>query len=292
MEYQLWTAIVAVLSRLNKTVKPNNCDFSDGDIVKVHYWSVLHDRPTRWACQTRHWPLHKRRMRLPSPPTMSRRLRSRTVRALLNAMDRCVVAPKQPGLFWIIDGKPLPIGGCSKDRQAGFGRAAGCMAKGYKLHAILDTDGAIATWRITPMNKDERVMAARMIPIAPIQGYLLADSNYDSNTLHELCEQRDQLQLVTRRRYGSHHGTGHRKQTKGRLRSIQLTENPAPAFANQMLHDRNDIERRFAHLTNWGGGLVCLPPWVRTHRRVHRWVQAKLVLRALKRAQCVKTYAA
>lgn len=292
MEYQLWMAIVAVLARVNKVVKPTICDFSDEDIVKVYYWSVLHDRPTQWACRPKHWPLYKRRLRLPSPPTMSRRLRSASVRALLDAMEQYVVAPKQPGLFWIIDGKPLPIGGCSKDRQAGFGRAAGCKAKGYKLHAILDTEGTIASWRIAPMNRDERVMAQRMVRTAPIQGYLVADSNYDSNKLHDVCAQRDQLQLVTRRRYGPQHGTGHRQQTKGRLRSMQLTENPAPAFANQMLHDRDAIERRFAHISNWGGGLVCLPPWVRTHRRVHRWVQAKLVLTALKRSQSTRTYAA
>jgi hypothetical protein len=35
-------------------------------------------------------------------------------------------------------------------------------------------------------------------------------------------------------------------------------------------------------LVSWGGGLTGLPAWVRTHRRVHRWVQAKLVLSALK----------
>jgi len=223
---------------------------------------------------------------------MSRRLRQPAVVALLNALEKRVVAPQQPGLFWVIDGKPLPIGGCSKDRQAGYGRAANCMAKGYKIHAILDTQGFVAAWRLAPMNKDERVMAERMLRTAPIQGYVVADSNYDSNRLHAICDGRDQLQLVTLRRYGPQHGTGHRKQTRGRMRSMQLTENPSPGFAMQMLRDRNDIERRFAHLTNWGGGLTCLPPWIRTHRRVHRWVQAKLVLTALKPHECIRTYAA
>lgn len=292
MEYQLWVSIVAILLTLDKTPKPTHYDFSDVDIVKVYYWSVLHDRPVRWACEARNWPLHQRRAPLPSEATMSRRLRKPSVVALLNTLEKRVVAPKQPGLFWIIDGKPMTIGGCSKDRQAGYGRAANCMAKGYKIHAILDTEGSIADWRVAPMNKDERVMAERMLRTAPIQGYLVADSNYDSNNLHRVCDQRDQLQLVTLRRYGPSHGTGHRKQTRGRLRSMQLTENPAPAFARQMLHDREFIECRFAHWTNWGGGLTCLPAWVRTHRRVHRWVQAKLVVNALKRTERIRTYAA
>ena len=223
---------------------------------------------------------------------MSRRLRHPSVRALLNALEKRVLAPRPPGLFWIIDGKPLSISGCSKDRQAGYGRAANCQAKGYKIHAILDTAGAIAAWRLAPMNKDERVMAERLVRTAPIQGYLVGDANYDSNPLHKVCMSRGQLQLVTPRRYGPGRGTGHRHQTAGRLRSIHLTENPFPAFGQRLLHDRDDIERRFAHVSNWGGGLTCLPPWARTHRRVHRWVQAKLVLTALKHSQKTRTYVA
>lgn len=282
MEHQLWKAIVAILATLNKPRKRRACDFDDHEIVKVYYWSVIHDRPVVWACRQKHWPIHRRRWPLPSPTTMSRRLRSPSVVALLDTLERRVVAPKETGLFWMIDGKPLAIGGCSKDRQAGYGRAAQCKAKGYKIHAIVASDGAIACWRIAPMNKDERVMARRMSRSAPIQGYVVADSNYDSNKLHDVCGARDQLQLVTPRRYGPGHGTGHHRQSPARLRSMQLTENPYPAFAHQLLKDREEIERRFAQLTNWGGGLTCLPAWVRTHRRVRRWVQAKLVLTALK----------
>jgi hypothetical protein len=286
MEHQLWLSILAVLASMDNAPKPTDFDFSDEDIVKVHYWSVLHDRPVSWACRKDNWPPARRRKPLPSPSTMSRRLRSESVLALLKNLERRVIAPKEPGLFWIIDGKPLTIGGCSKDRQAGYGRAANGMGKGYKAHAILDFRGGVAAWRLAPMNKDERVMAERLLREAETQGYVVADSNYDSNKLHGICdelsEQRNPLQLVTRRRYGPNRGTGHRPQTRGRLRSMELTENPAPDFANQMLHDRGSVERCFGNWTNWGGGLTCLPHWIRTHRRVHRWVQAKLVLTALK----------
>src|SRR5262249_18473024 len=97
--------------------------------------------------------------------------------------------PQQPGLFWVIDGKPLPIGGCSKDRQAGYGKAAGAKAKGYKLHALVGSDGSVANWRVAPMNKDERVMAERLVKGAPpeVAGYLLGDANFDSNPLHQVC---------------------------------------------------------------------------------------------------------
>jgi hypothetical protein len=292
VEHQLWLCIVALVAELGKRPKRTVCDYSDQDIVQVYYWAVAHDRPTSWACNRHNWPPWRRRRPLPSEATMSRRLRSPGVQKLLDALEQRVLAPKQPGLYWMIDGKPLAISGCSKDRQAGYGRAANCKAKGYKIHAIVDPQGGIAAWRVAPMNKDERVMAVRLVRDAPIHGYLVGDTNYDSNPLHQACGRRDSLQLVTRRRHGPGCGLGHKKQTPGRLRSIALLENPYPDFGEQLLADRNAVERRFAHLTNWGGGLTCLPPWVRTHRRVHRWVQAKLVLTTVKRTEQIKSYVA
>ena len=288
MEHQLWKAIVAVLAARDKRPKPGRCQFSDERIVQVYYWAVVHDRPNAWACQPANWPAPLRGRPLPSPSRLSRRLRSKSAAALLDAPERRVVAPAEPGLFWAIDGKPLVIGGCSQDKQAGYGRAAGGKAKGYKVHAVVGA-GGIAAWRVAPMNTDERVMAERLIRSAGVRGYLVGDANYDSNKLHAVCDRLRELQLVTRRRYGPGKGTGHRKQTAGRLRSIARVENPVPEFADRLLADRATVERAFGNWVNWGGGLTGLPAGVRTHRRVRRWVQAKLVLTAIKRVTQVPT---
>jgi len=292
MEHQLWKAIVQWLKQSGKPRRPRET-FSDGDIVKVFFWAVIHDRPMSWACEPTNWPLHERRWSKPSQSRFSRRLRSESVKQLLQRLEEELLRPQHNcQLVWLLDGKPLTISGCSKDRQAGYGRAAGCQARGYKMHVLCGSDGAIAAWRLAPMNVDERKMAARMLRVAKVQGYVLADANYDSNPLHSICDRRGNLQLVTPRRYGSKRGHGHRRQTAGRLRSRDLLENPQPRFGQQLFAQRTAIERTFGNLTNWGGGLTHLPPWARTYRRVHRWVQAKLILSSLKRRITNNTYVA
>jgi len=291
MERQLFRQIVRLVDSLAKGVRGAraSCRYRDADVVRVYFWAVLHDRPLVWACQRLNWPLELRRGPLISVSRLSRRLRTPSVIALLAALEeRLVRAPSDRGLVWILDGKPLPISGISTDRQAGYGRAARSMAKGYKLHLIAGKQGQIAAWRIAPMNKDERVMGGRLLRAAQIQGYVVADANYDSNKLYEVCAGRE-LQLVVPRRYGPGKGTGHRRQQPGRLRSRELLEQSRSGLGKALLRQRSDIERLFGNLTNWGGGLTHLPPWVRTHRRVHRWVQAKLILMALKQQRPIST---
>jgi DDE family transposase len=292
MEHQLWSEVQALIRELARP-GPGRCDYSDSTIARTYYWAVLHDRPTAWACDPKNWPPHARRQALPPPWTMSRRLRSPSVVALLEALDRALLRPaSNPPLVHLLDGKPLPIGGCSTDRQAGYGRAAGCKAKGYKLHALVGSDGSLPVWRVAPMNKDERVMARRLLRQAEIQGYVLADGNYDDNHLHAICDAKGEVQLLTRRRYGNAKGLGHRRQTPGRLRSIERVYHPTSDFGRTLLAERGAVERYFGNLTSYGGGLTHLPPWGRGHRRVRRWVQAKLVLNCLRMQLRQRTYVA
>lgn len=284
MERQLWKKIVVLLKGICKVRGNSMCSYSDAVIVKTWFWAVLHDRPVCWACEARNWPIWERRWQLPSSSTMSRRLRSKSVKWLLMQLEELVLkSDESTNLIWAVDGKPLPISNHSQDSQAGYGRAVGGKAKGYKIHAIIGLNGSVPHWRLAPMNKDERVMAGRMLKQTEIQGYLLADSNYDSNKLHQQCDDHDSLQLVSPRRYGAGRGFGHRKQTAGRLRSVEILEHHTPRFGEQLFNLRTEIERYFGNLCNWSAGLTHLPPWARTYQRVHRWVQSKIIINAVKR---------
>ena len=125
MEHQLWKEIVALLRSVGKRKPTWRQTYDDAEIVKTWFWAVLHDRPVCWACCARHWPVYERKRLLPSAPTMSRRLGSDGVKQLLKWLEQQVLAPRQRELVWFIDGKPLTISGCSKDRQApqGFGKS-------------------------------------------------------------------------------------------------------------------------------------------------------------------------
>ena len=291
MEHQLFKQILAVMNVVDKPRRNPCCKFSMEDIIRVWFWAVLNDRPVIWACDPKNWPLHERRRPLPSSSTMSRRLRRQDVQTLIRNIEQHLLRSQgNKPLAWMIDGKPLVIGNASKDRQAGFGRAVRGKAKGYKLHSLIGMDGSIAAWRVAPLNKDERIMARRMLRGADIQGYVLADGMYDSNPLHEICEAREELQLVATPRGGYHRPRRRRAQSNGRRRAIALLENPQSKFGRELLKERDAIERSFGNLSNWGGGLTHLPPWARTHRRVHRWVQAKLIINAIKHPVKNTTY--
>lgn len=284
MERQLYRAILALLNPLDKTPSPTRHDFPDTRILAIFVWACLHDRPVSWACADKYWPLDLRRHPLPSPSTLSRRLRRPSVIALLADLLARVLPPAEPGAFWMIDGKPLVIGGASGDREGVCGRAVNGMARGYKLHALLNPQGDIAACEVTAMNIDERVVAERLIRQAGVQGYVLADANYDSNTLHAVCDALGDLQLITPRRFArTAKGTGHRPQAEGRQRCLEAWAAPEPRYIDGLLAERGAIERHFANLTNWGGGLGPLPAWVRTHPRVEAWVAVKLAISAVKR---------
>ena len=178
-------------------------------------------------------------------------------------------------LLRMIDGKPLVVSGVTKDKDAGYGRGAGGMQKGYKLHAVWSSGPLPLAWGLAPMNVSEKRMARQLIPALPGGGYLLGDAEYDSNALYDLAHQAGHQLLAPKRQ--KHRGVGHRLQSPHRLRSIELMKQ---SFGKRLHVFRRQIEREFGTLTSFGGGLLCLPAWVRRFPRVRNWVHAKLLINA------------
>jgi hypothetical protein len=78
-------------------------------------------------------------------------------------------------------------------------------------------------------------------------------------------------------------GLGHHYQSPHRRACLDLLE-PGPcrpcAFGAALTAARDQIERDFANLVSFGGGMIDPPAWVRRQGRVSRWVHAKLLIHA------------
>jgi Transposase DDE domain len=275
MERELWTLLYAVATKLDK--RWGQWKYSTADIVVVYFWCVVRDRPMCWGIQKTNWPEDLCPTRLPSQATLSRRMRHDDARQLMTDIEQTWLALVGACHMWIrmIDGKGCTVSGVSKDADAGYGRGAGGMQKGYKLHAVWAGGPLPIAWALAPMNKSEKTIARQLIPSLPGGGYLLGDSEYDCNALYDLAHEANHQLLVPKRQ--KHRGLGHRPQSPYRLRSINLMK---CAFGKKLYRYRRQIEREFGTLTSFGGGLTCLPPWVRRFPRVRNWLNAKLLVNA------------
>jgi len=278
MERELWSIISGAITDVSQTRKSGHrFTYDTALIVRVYLWSVLHDRPVNWACRRGSWSIATRPSWLPGQSTMSRRLRSKATQEFLHALGRRLSGDRYSGLVKMIDGKPMPISRHSQDRDATFGRGAGGMDKGYKLHALWGRGNMPLAWSVRPMNVSEKAMAAELLCELRDGGYVLADANYETNHLYDLAAEHNHQLLSPRHHPGTN--LGHRRHSQHRLRGIELLEGPS-RFGQQLYQLRRQIEGRFSGLTSFGGGLVSLPPWVRHLHRVQQFVHAKLLINA------------
>ena len=275
MERELWLLLYDISTKLDKPW--GRWKYSTAEIVVVYFWCALHDRPMVWGVDKINWPDDLCPRRLPPQSTFSRRMRRADAKQLMTEIEQTWLALAGVGqmLIRMIDGKPLGVSGVSKDQDAGYGRGAGGMQKGYKLYAVWGTGPLPLAWRLAPMNHSEKTMARTLIPMLPGGGYLLGDAEYDCNALYDLAHDNGHQLLAPKRQ--KHRGLGHRRQSPYRLRSIELMKHP---FGKSLFRFRRQIERDFGNLVSFGGGLICLPAWVRRFPRVCNWVQAKLLINA------------
>ena len=282
MERERWADLSQAISQVDLTWKESaRYTHPTSRIVRVHLWSVLHDRPTSWACEKENWSKPACPQTLPDQSTMSRRMKSKLFHQFMDAVAAKLGGMPSQALLRRIDGKALPVAGHTTDTDAGYGKGQRLMAKGYKLHALWSENPMPDDWAVTPLNVCEKKMARRFITRLQTEGgYLLADANYDDSDTHDRAGAKQIQLLAPRAKPGT--GLGHRYQSKHRKRAIQLLEGPAQGseFGRTLYQQRRQIERDFGNLTSFGGGLGPLPAWVRRPWRVRRWVYGKLLINA------------
>lgn len=285
MDRRLWDELYRLIIMLGKAHDFTRLQFSDACVALVYLWSVARDRPRCWACDPENWDGQCPWAHLPSPSRLSRRLRTVGVLELIRRGQAWLRDQFPDRALKLIDAKPLPIGGASKDRDARCGRCVRGQARGYKIHVIVDGSGGFDAWRLTPMSANEKPVAQSLFDagLRPGAMYVAADNEHDGNETFDAAA-RAGAQLVVNPRRKKPAGLGHRRQSPQRLRSLAMTSNPLAAagqptsFGQDLLHGRGAIERFFAHLGNFGGGLSPLPNWVRRPRRVALWVAGKFMI--------------
>ena len=279
MERQLLRALYQLLRQLTATGSSGGCRYSDFWILLTYFWSVLSDRPISWACRADNWPAGFESFTPPSPATMSRRLHRPVARWLLVRVLQYLQQFMALSNMHYIDAKPLCVGGSSGDRDARIGWGAARLAKGYKIHAIIQASGRLQALAIEPMNRNDTSMAPALIDQLRLSpGYLVGDTAYDADRLYDQAAAHG-LQLVATPRVAKK-GLGHKRHSPRRLAGLEIARSLP---GQQMLRDRFCIDRHFGHWGNLPGGLWGLPNFVRHLDRVRCWVLAKLSLVSLLR---------
>lgn len=289
MEGELWPGVYQLIrDEGNRHPRKQRVQFSDAYILTVYMWAVTHDRPVSWACKRKNWPAGDRDRNLPSSSTMSDRLKTLSLRLLLQAIMDRLAALGESALVRRLDSKPLPVSAFSKDRDARWGQAVDAKARGYKLFCCWGAGVMPDAWVMGPMNRADPDAGVELVPQLQGCAYVLGDATHDSNPLHAVCTACGGQLIAPRKKPQTE--LGHCRHEPGRLRSIALLESSSlsgtepSAFAKSLYAMRADIERRYGNLCVFGGGLQPLPSWVRTPHRVVLWVAAKLVINGVR--QC------
>ncbi|MEZ6234209.1 MAG: transposase [Phycisphaerales bacterium] len=255
--------------------------FADRLILRLYLWLVWHELPMcRVADRAVFGSMFRPRL-LPSVSQFCKRIAEPRFAALLEAARRRLTGTLDGAMLLMIDGKALPVTENSRDPDATTGHGGGRFCKGYRLNAMTDDRGRIGEYRLSDMRQQEKNLAFEMLGAVGPGQVVLADGNYDSSRLYDRAAERGAFLFTPVKALGQHRVTIARTSPERREAGRVWRERPHLAAAAYAL--RGAIERTFANLSNFAGGLRGLPPWVRTRRRVERFVAAKLVIYAARR---------
>lgn len=254
-----------------------DCTFPDAVILLIYFYAAMNNCSPRWAHGKRNWPLWCRHLVFPSYSQLMKRLAWERTQTLIDRLNAEFRGRLPATCEKVCDGKPLVVGGFSKDPDARSGKIPDGWARGYKLHAVVDSLGAIDVFCVTALDAGEAtVVRQRLLGKTDLSGSILrGDANYDSNRLYRATARRGGRLIAPRKKPCT--GLGHRRHHPHRLLAVAELETGVDHRRRHKRH-RNRIEQSFAHLTNLSFGLWALPNFVRRTRRVTLWTKAKIAL--------------
>ena len=252
MEAKLFKRLCAVVDSIARVRRRRGDQFSDRIILLIYLWSVLHDRPVKWACDMENWHVEVP-FNLPSNSTMSRRLRKVSFQLLMEQVLAAAADLFAVPLVKQIDSMPLRVGSYSRDVDAKRGRvAAGLKARGYRLHAL--THGrSVQKIELTSMSEHDSCVAPKLLGHLRGGGYVAGDNAYDCNGIYQQAD-RNNHQLVAPARRVNKGKRDLKNNCPQRLRGLDLLDSPLEhcgtpgEFGRQLYNCRQPIESCFGGL--------------------------------------------
>jgi hypothetical protein len=282
MERELWPVLYRLVREVARDFSQKYVQIQPWVLVACALWAILHDRTAQWATDEANWRTagRLRPFRLPSPATISRRAYEVAVGSFWRLLEQRLRECQDPALVAFLDGKPLPVGGYSKDPDAAYGRGAGTMDRGYKLHTVWANRVMPEAWDVTSLAVGETTVAAEMFGRLEGGGYVLADGNYDASGLFDTAAESGYQMVVPISHPNA--GKGHHYQSPHRKRCIEMMRQDRwiSDFGRALYRMRPAIERSYGNATSFAGGLAPLPNWARRLKRVRFWVWGKLLINA------------
>lgn len=234
----------------------------------------------RWPKAFRRLLPGKLRRRKPDESTLSRRFRSPKLEQML---ERALMRLAEPTPFGALDGLILRVGHHSTDGEARFGGRGSHFQKGYKAVRFVNDHGQAWSVNLGSADQPEIALAQAVIDRMAEHGVKLdhaaADSAYDSEEFRQyVAEQLRAFLIAPVFSRGRRPAKGRRRKApKGsyRRRACQMLRS---AWGKHWLKRRGIVERSNGWLRQGPHNLGWLPPFVRTARRVRRWLLSHEVL--------------
>lgn len=278
MSRREWTVVYQTIREVARRMprQRRRPEYSDALIVGIYLWAVMNDRPQCWACERENYRSMFRPRSLPSQSRLSRRIRGERCTEILQSVYKQIAEVDRPTELNKVDGRPFPVNGCTKDRQARAGRVSGGFARGYRLHQLVSADQRVLNWTVAPMNEPETTHAQALIETATAVGeIILADSAYDASFLYDVAKSRGSMLIANIRKDRLKSKPRENRNSAERIAAVESWKH---GIARYVYRDRILVETAFGNQSSYGGGLGPLPAWVRSLRRVTRWIGAKLIL--------------